>query len=182
MARSYWQDPLLACDFALMEVPNAAAVPAVLAFPWKAAQSAIENGNFIGMQNIDMPTMTLELEEVREGNTGRIYQIPTGFASGGDVTIRQAVMPLALDMYLWWQQAVLGRFGPRRHLFVVQTRRDKTLPARMYLCNNCIPRSYTPVSALDGNSGQVTTESMTFHTDNIVVIPVPASDVIPSLF
>ena len=177
MARSFLLDPLMVHNFALIEVPAASLLP--LAFPLKTAQSAIANGNFVGFQSMTVPSMSMEMKTIKEGNNPLVHQVPLGFQTGGNVTLTMAVFPLNIDMYLWWQQVRDGMFAPRRHLILTHTRLDKGLPARMLQCSNCIPVEWKPASDFDANSTAVSMESITFYTENISVIPVPLSDVIP---
>lgn len=182
MARSYWTDPLLSCNFALIEVPCAAAVPFVLAFPIKTAMSAIQNGNFVGMQSVSIPTLSLEMEEIKVGNTGMTHRVPSGYSSGGDLVLSHAVMARGLDMYAWFMQAFGGRFGPRRDLMVCHTRLDKALPARILLCRDCIPTSYQPSNDFAGDAAQICMETLTLYTPWIDIIPISASDAAPGAF
>lgn len=180
MARSFIEDPLMACNFALIEVPVAGPLP--LAFPFKTIRSALSNGNFVGMQNISIPEISLETKEIRQGNWPYLRQIPIGFSTGGNVTLSQAVLPLATDMLLWWLQAVNGIFAPRRNMMIVHTRLDRSLPTRILSCENCIPISYKPASDFDASASEVSIESLTFWTEKIDIVPVPLSDIIPDAF
>lgn len=175
MARSFFTDPLMASNFALMEVPVAG--PAPLAFGFKAIKSAISQGNFIGFQTMSIPEMTLETREIRQGNWPYIHQVVSGFASGGNVTIEQAVLPRATDMYFWWLQSVNGLLGPRRNMLLTHTRLDKALPARMLSCQGCIPISWKPASDFDANASEVSLESLTFWTPRIDIIIVPETPI-----
>ena len=176
MARSFVLDPLMTHNFALIEIPTASPL-APLAFPLKTATSAIANGNFVGFQSMTIPEFTMETKEIKAGNWPYVHQVPTGFQHGGPVTLSMAVMPLNVDMYLWWLQVVNGVFSPRRNLILAHTRQDKALPARMLSCENCIPISWKPASDFDATSTAVSLETITFHTQRINVIPVPISDI-----
>ena len=171
MARSFVTDPLLTCDFALMEVPVSGLLP--LAFGQKVVESALSNANFIGFQSLGVPTPSMETKTVKEGNWPFIHEVPLGFQAGGEVTLRHAVTQTQFDMWLWWKQATLGRFAPRRHLMAVHTRRDKRLPARIIAFWECIPKSWQPSSDLDANASTVAVETMTFYTEKVDIIPVP---------
>ena len=172
MARSFIFDPLMAHNFALIEIPTASPT-APLAFPLKTAQSAIANGNFVGFQSMSVPEMTLETREIKQGNWPYVHQVPTGYQMGGNVTLSMAVLPLNVDMYYWWLQAVNGIFSPRRHLMLAHTRLDKRLPARLLSCQNCIPVAWKPADDFNADTTAVSMESITFHTQRIDVIPVP---------
>lgn len=176
MARSFFTDPLMACNFALMEVPLAGAAP--LAFGFKAIRSAISQGNFVGFQSMTVPEISLETREIKQGNWPHIHNVITGFASGGNITLNQAVLPEALDMYAWWLQAVNGLIGPRRNLILTHTRLDRALPARILSCQSCIPVSWKMASDFDSSASEVSVESLTLWTqkvDIIIVPPVPIS-------
>lgn len=175
MARSFYLDPLMTHNFALIEVPAPTLLP--LAFPLKTAQSAIANGNFVGFQSMTVPELQMEMKSVKEGNNPYVHQVPLGFQNGGNVVLSMAVFPLNIDMYLWWKQVVSGLFAPRRHMMLTHTRLDKGLPARMLLCSNCIPVAWKPASDFNASESAVSIESITFYTENITVIPVPISDI-----
>lgn len=177
MARSYFLDPLLSHNFALIEVPAPTLLP--LAFPLKTAQSAIANGNFVGFQSMSVPELSMEMKTIKEGNNPYVHQVPTGYQTGGNVTLTMAVFPLNIDMWTWWKQVVAGMFAPRRHLMLVHTRPDKGLPARMILCQNCIPTMWRPSTDLNASETSVCMESITFYTENVEIIPVPFSDILP---
>lgn len=178
MARSFQVDPLMTHNFALIEVPVANPF-APLAFPLKTATSAIANGNFVGFSSMTIPEFTMETREIKQGNWPYVHQVPTGYQQGGQVTLTMAVMPLNVDMYHWWLQVVNGVFAPRRNLILAHTRQDKALPARMLICENCIPITWKPGSDFDATVTQVSMESITFHTQRIRVVPVPLSDLLP---
>ena len=161
----------MACNFALMEVP--AAGPRPLAFPFKTAQSALSNGNFVGFSSISMPELTIETREVKEGNWPYVHQLLTGHQSGGTMVFSQAVLSPATDMYLWWKQALKGIFAPRRDLLVTHTRLDPSLPNRILHCQNCIPVGWSPASDFDAMSSTVSMESMSIHVERIDIIPRP---------
>lgn len=175
MARSQFTDPLMACNFALIEVPVAGLLP--LAFPFKAVRSALSQGNFIGFQSMTVPEITVETREVRQGNWPHVHQVVTGFASGGNITLNQAVLPLGLDMYAWWKQTINGVFAPRRNLLLTHTRLDRSLPARMISAQLCIPVSWKCATDFDASLSEVSVESLTLHTHKLDIIPVPISDV-----
>ena len=177
MARSFITDPLMAHNFALIDVPTPTLLP--LAFPLKTAQSAIANGNFVGFQSMTVPEFTMETKTIKQGNWPYVHEVPTGFQSGGNVTLTMAVFSLNVDMYQWWLQVVNGIFAPRRNLIMVHTRLDKALPTRMLSCENCIPVAWKPSTDFDATSTAVAMETITFHTQRINVIPVPLSDVLP---
>lgn len=180
MARSFVEDPLMACNFAMIEVPIIGVPP--IAFPFKTIRSALSQGNFVGFSGMTVPTMNLETREIRQGNWPYIHQVATGFSSGGQVTLRQAVLPLATDMYFWWLQSVNGVLGPRRNFIMAHTRLDKALPARNLVCANAIPVSWKPASDFDANDSSVSLEEITLHVQRIDVIPIPLSDIFPGAF
>lgn len=171
MARSFFTDPLMACNFALMEVPVAG--PAPLAFGFKAIRSAISQGNFIGFQSMSLPELTLETKEIRQGNLPYMVQVPMGFSSGGNIVLSQAVLPAANDMYFWWLQAVNGLIAPRRNMLLTHTRLDRGLPARLISCSGCIPVGWQPGSDFDANASEVSVESLTLWTPRVDIITVP---------
>ncbi len=177
MARSHYSDPLMACNFALIEVPVAGPMP--LAFPYKAIRSAVSQGNFIGFQSMTVPEVSVETREIRQGNWPHIHQVVTGFATGGNITLNQAVLPLGLDMYAWWKQTLNGLIAPRRNLLLTHTRLDRALPARMISAQLCIPISFKCASDFDANLSEVSIESITLHAhkvDIIIVPPVPITN------
>jgi len=171
MARTFWLDPLMACNFALVEVPASSFAP--LAFPLKTARSAISSGNFIGFQSASVPEFSVQTREVLEGNWPYVHNVVVGYQSGGNITLTQAVLPDAIDMYLWWLQGVNGIGSPRRNMMLLHTRLDRSLPARILSCENCIPISWKPASDFDAYDSAVSIESMTMWTSRINVIVVP---------
>jgi phage tail-like protein len=171
MARSISTDPLLTCNFALVDVPFAGIPPVV--FTQKLVRSALSGGVYIGLQGISVPVQQLATREIREGNHPYTHQVHTGQLSGGECVLRQAVLGTHLDMFLWWQQAIWGRVGPRRHFAVIHLRQDKTLPSRILLLENCIPISWQPASDFDAESAQVSLETMTLSVEDVLVLPLP---------
>lgn len=173
MARSASSDPLLAYNFAVIDIPVPGLLP--LAFPGKTILSAIESGSFVGFQGIDMPSFQCEMKEIKEGNWPRIHKINMGFANGGQATLRQAVLPYATDMYYWFAQALWGRVAPRRNLLIAQLRNDKQVPQRLILLEGCVPEMWQPSSNFDATSSEVTTEEITLSVTNIDIVPLPAT-------
>lgn len=171
MARSANTDPLLAHNFALLEVPVAGLRP--LAFPEKTARSWAGGRNFIGFKSIELPEVTVEHKTIKEGNWPYVHSISTGFVETGDVTLEMAVFPTNTDMWIYFQQAVWGKIVPRRSFMVVQTRADKVLMQRIYWLENCVPKSWSPVSALDAQTSEVTIERLTLSVHRIRIIPTP---------
>lgn len=156
-----------------MEIPVAGLLP--LVFGQKVVESALSNANFIGFSAIDIPSISLEMKEIKEGNNPYVHQVPLGYQPGGEVTLRHAVTATQFDMWLWWRQATYGRFAPRRHMMMVHIRRDKRLPARIIAFWECIPKTWTPSSGMDANASEIALESLTFYTSRIDVNPVPPS-------
>jgi phage tail-like protein len=171
VARSSNSDPLLAHNFALIDIPVPGLLP--LAFPVKTITSALESGSFVGFQAIDMPEATMETKTIKEGNWPRIHKVPIGFMNAGQVTLRQAVLPYNTDMYYWFAQALWGRIAPRRTLLVVHLRADKLIPQRLVKLEGCFPTSWRPSSALDGSSTEIVTEELTLEVSNLDFIPLP---------
>lgn len=180
MARSFVTDPLMTCNFAIMDVPVAGIIP--LAFPVKQAMSALSNGNFIGAQSVSVPEQTLETRAIKVGNQPYVKNVLTGTASSGDVVISWAVFQANLDMWAWWLQAVNGAGAPRRHIMICHTRQDRSLPARIIYCESCIPIGWKPADDFDANSSQVSLETMTLSTERVRIIPVPLADIAPRAF
>lgn len=171
MARSYLEDPMLTCNFALIDVPVASAIP--LAFPFKLARSSLSQGTFIGMSDISIPAMNLETTEIREGNNPYVHEVYTGYHTGGDCTLRQAVLAQALDMRIWFDQCLLHRVAPRRNFLVAHLRQDRSLPARLISLRNCIVKSYKPASDFAALSSEVSYEEITMGVQYVEVFPVP---------
>jgi len=174
MARSYLVDPLLACNFALIDVPAVGLAP--LAFPFKLAKTALANGSFVGMQSISVPEMSAETRQIKEGTADFVHTVYTGFTTGGTATLTQAVLASSLDMYLWFLQGIRGRFVPRRHFIVAHLRQDKSLPRRLVFLQNCIPISWKPASDFDATAAQVSLESITMQVTHITPIPTQFDD------
>jgi phage tail-like protein len=173
MARSVNTDPLLAHNFALLEVPVAGLLP--LAFPLKVIQDAISGNSFVGFQSIDFPTVELELKPIKEGNWPYTHNVSTGFVDSGEVTLEFALFPTNLDMWVYFQQNVWGRVAPRRSFLVVQTRANKTQIQRVYWLEDCIPKSWTPTSGMNAQSSEVLVERLVLDVHRIRVVPTPTA-------
>jgi len=171
MARSFTTDPLLAHSFALLDVPVAGGIPVVFAI--KALQDAIGSGSLVGFRSIKLPPMELELKEIKEGHWNRIHKVATGFVDSGEVELEMALFPWNVDMYLYFAQAMFGRFSPRRSFLVVNLKNDKLIPWRVMLLEDCLPRSWQPSSDLDAMTSEVLVESMTLAVNKISIIPAP---------
>ena len=171
MARSFFEDPLLTCNFALIDVPVAAAIP--LAFPFKLARSALSQGTFVGMSDISIPAMTLETTQIREGNNPYTHEVLTGNHSGGDCTLRQAVMAESLDMQIWFQQCLWGRVAPRRNFLVAHLRQDKSIPQRLISLRNCVVKSWKPADDFSALNSGISHEEIVMSVQYVEVIPVP---------
>jgi phage tail-like protein len=171
MARSASTDPLLAHNFALLDVPVAGLLPT--AFPIKTVASAIGNGSFVGFKSIEMPTATIETKDIKEGNWPYVHKALTGFVDSGQVTLEFGLFSYNTDMWLYFQQAIWGRIAPRRSFLVVQTRADKLTLQRIYWLEDCLPVSWTPVSGLAADSSEVTSETLILDVHRIRLVPVP---------
>ena len=171
MARSVNSDPLLAHNFALIDVPVASALP--LAFPIKTAQSAIQSGTFVGVKSIDIPEMTNDAKEIRELNGVFTHKVPSGYTTCGDATIEMAVFNSSLDMFVWFMQVAYGQLAPRRSILVVQFRNDKLIPQRLTLLHDCFPTAWKPASTLDATDGSVVMESLTLSVHRVTIVPLP---------
>jgi len=97
MARSYVDDPLMSFNFALIEVPVPNPI-APLAFPLKTAMTALSNGSFVGFKSMSVPAFTMDMKEIRQGNSPYVHMVPTGYQTGGQVTLTMALMPSNIDM------------------------------------------------------------------------------------
>jgi phage tail-like protein len=165
VARAATTDPLLTCNFALIDVPVTGAGHPT-AFPdFKSKESS-----FVGFQQIDMPEATMETKTIKEGNWPKIHKVPIGFMNAGQVTLRHAVMPTNTDMYQWFLQALWGRVAPRRHLVVVHLRADKLVQQRKLLLSDCFPTTWRPSTALDATSTEVVTEELTLEVGSLSYI------------
>lgn len=152
----------------MIDAPIASAIP--VAFPAKTAQNASEL-QLLSFQSITIPTMDIQMKEIEEGNWPFTHSVPTGRVRTGQVTIRHAVTPLSLDFYMWFHQAVYGKFGPRRHFTVVQTRADKLTPRRLILLEGCVPVSWKPAGDMDASSSDVSLEELTMSCHRVEVLP-----------
>lgn len=169
----------MTCNFALMEVPVAG--PAPLVFGFKAIKSAISQGNFIGFQSMTVPEMTIETKEIRQGNWPYVHKVYGGHTMGSQVTLSQAVLPLALDSYAWYLQASNGLLGPRRNFLLTHTRLDRALPARVLSCQGCVVESWKPASDFDAMDSSVSIESLTFFVQKLDVIIVPGAEAVSAV-
>lgn len=172
MARSVASDPLLAHNFALIDIPVPGLLP--LAFPLKTIISAVDSGTMIGFQEIEIPSFTIEMREIKEGNWPRKHKVPLGFCDPGQVILRQAVLPYSTDMYHWFVQAKWGRVAPRRDLLIVHLRNEKTVPYRFIRLEGCIPEVWQPSSTLSATNSEAVVEELTLAVANIEIVPLTA--------
>jgi len=171
MARSFTTDPLMSHSFALLDVPQAGGIP--IAFSIKSLQDAVGSGAFIGMKSIELPSVQLELKEIKEGNWNYVHKVPTGFVDAGEVTLEMALFPWNLDMFVYFRQAMKGIFGPRRSFLVVNLKNDRFVPWRVLMLHDCVPSSWTPSSSMDASASEVLLESMVLDVHQISVVPAP---------
>ena len=171
MARSATTDPLLSHHFALLDVPVAGLSPT--AFPLKTAQSAIDNGSFVGFSAIQMPEMTMGTREIAEGNWPFVHEIFDGRHTGGDMTLEFALFPTNFDMYFWFMQAVWGRIAPRRNFLLCHLDAGKLLPRRVLNLQNCIPKTWNATSDLDAKASEVLLETLVINVQRILPVPLP---------
>jgi phage tail-like protein len=169
MARSVNSDPLLSHNFALLDVPIGGPWP--VAFPAKTLLNS--RSALLGFAEMDLPDVSLEMKDVKEGNWPFIHRVTTGFVSSGQVTLRQALLNTNTDMYQWFEQAIWGKYGPRRSFIAVNTRNDKTIPQRMHLLADCIPQSWKPSSNMSAGTSEVLMEELTMEVMRVQVIPLP---------
>jgi len=170
MARSIDTDPLMVANFALMELSSDG--PSLRkggVLPLSRGRSS-SNGIYIGFQSISMPEVSVEYQDITEGNWPYPHKVPLTKASTGDVTITQAVVPTSSDFYVWIFQTLWGRGAPRRHLSIVHLDSGKLASGRQIGLYNCMPVSYTPGSEFDANSAEVSIESLTFNVERIEIL------------
>jgi phage tail-like protein len=170
MARSANTDPLLAFNFAILEVPVAGLFP--FAFPIKTIQDALSGQAFVGFKSIEMPTVQLETREIKEGNWPFVHTITTGHVTTGEVKLEMALFPVNTDMWVYFSQAVWGRVAPRRSFLVAQMRNDKSIQ-RVYWLEDCLPTAWTPTSGMDALSSEVLMEDITLQVHRIRILPIP---------
>jgi len=168
MARTTDTDPLSNFNFYLIDVPIAGVIP--VAFPFKIGQNASQ-GQLLSFKSITIPTMELQIKEIQEGNWPFKHNVPLGFVNTGQVTIASAVTSLSMDFFLWFHQAVYGKFGPRRNFTIAHTRQDQTIPRRIILLEGCIPVSWKPSSDFDATSSDISIEELTMAVNRVEVTP-----------
>lgn len=168
MARALSTDPLQNFNFYLLDIPVPSIVP--VAFPFKIGQGAAE-GQLLSFKSISVPTVTMAMKTIQEGNWPFAHQIPLGKVTTGDTTIESAVTSLSMDFYLWFFQAIYGTGAPRRNLTVVHTRADKLNPRRIINLFGCVPKTWQPSSNFDANSSDISIESLTMSVHQVEVLP-----------
>lgn len=180
MARSANTDPLLAHNFALLEVPVAGLLP--LAFPQKTIQSALGSGSFVGFKSIEMPEIEVEHKQIKEGNWPFVHSVSTGFVDSGQVSLEFALFATNTDMWVYFQQAIWGRIAPRRSFLIVATRPNKSVIQRIYWLEDCLPRSWAPAGGgFDAMSSEVMMEKIVLDVHRIRIIPTPTTISAPNL-
>ena len=101
MARSIDTDPLMVANFALMELSSAGpSLRKGSVLPLSRGRSS-SNGIYIGFQSISMPEVSVEYQDITEGNWPYPHKVPLTKASTGDVTITQSVVRTSSDFYIW---------------------------------------------------------------------------------
>lgn len=185
MARALSTDPLQNFSYYLLDIPVAASPP--VAFPFKIGQGLSE-GQLLSFKSISIPSVSMGMKTIQEGNWPYAHQIPTGQITTGDTTIEAAVTPLSMDFYLWFFQAVWGTGAPRRNFTVVHTRADKLIPRRVVNLFGCVPKSWQPSSNFDASSSELSIESLTVSVHQVEVLPgipgppsVPNAPVVPGV-
>ena len=168
MARAVETDPLQNFNYYLLDIPTLSVIP--VAFPFKIGQGASE-GQLLSFKSISVPSVTMGMKTIQEGNWPYAHQIPMGQISTGDTTIEAAVTPLSMDFYLWFFQAVWGTGAPRRNFTVMHTRADKLQPRRIINLFGCVPKSWQPSSNFDATSSEVSIESLTMSVHQVEVLP-----------
>lgn len=170
MARSIDEDPLMAFNFALVEVPTVSLLP--VAFPLKTGQ-AVGDQTLVSFQSIDIPTMQIQTRKIQEGNWPYTHTVLLSATQTGQVKIKQAVTPANVDFFLWFSQAVTGKSGsaPRRSFVVIHTRADKVIPRREIFLWDCIPVEWKPASDFNASSNEVSIEEITLECNRVEVLP-----------
>lgn len=168
MARAQDTDPLSVFNFYMIDAPIASPIP--VAFPFKVAQNASEQ-QLLSFKSITIPTMDMSLLEIEEGNWPFTHHVPIGKVRTGQVTVNHAVTPFSMDFYLWFHQAVYGKFGPRRNFTVIQTRADKLTPRRIILLEGCVPVSWKAAGDFDAHSSDLSIEELTMQVHRVEVTP-----------
>ena len=123
--------------------------------------------------SIQMPTIDVETKEIKEGNNPRIHSVLTGFSNSGEVELEMALWPWSVDMFVYFAQAMYGRYSPRRSFLVVNLKNEKSIPWRVLLLESCVPKQWVPSSALDANTTEVLVETMTLDVHRIVPVAAP---------
>jgi phage tail-like protein len=170
MARSANTDPLMAYNFAILEVPVAGLFP--FAFPIKTVQDALTGQAFVGFKSIDFPTVSVETVDIKEGNWPFVHKFVTGYVDSGEVKLEMALFPINTDMWVYFSQAIWGRVAPRRSFIVIQMRNDNSIQ-RAYWLEDCLPTSWTPSSGMDAQSSEVLMEDITLSVHRIRILPTP---------
>ena len=178
MARSGNLDPLMASNFALMELsigtvpfdPKREGKGPILdasVFPGTRGFSPRDLKLFLGFQSMSIPDVALETKEINEGNWPFTHKVPLTRMTTGDVTITQAVFSSSSDFYIWIFQALWGRGAPRRNLAAVHLDYAKKDVRRKLLLYNCVPVSWKPGTDFDASAAEVSVEELTFHVERM---------------
>ena len=174
MARPMETDFLQNHRFVLEEVRSEA----------KPVFSEKEGGNpFLGLRgsiscaSISLPTISAETTPINEGTEAFTHHVHSGRAVGGEVELAWAVVPFGgIDMYRWLHMAIFGNDVARKD-FLVHHMTDGLVKARTYHLEGCLPISWTPTTALDANSDDVSIETLTMDVHR-VVLHIPAKSVV----
>ena len=166
----------MASNFALRELnsPSVAAsktdpTPRDARILGQSSKRTQDTSGLIGFQTITMPSVSLELRDVVEGNWPHVHRIPVTRMSTDDVTLTQAVFRNSSDFYTWIFQALYGRGAPRRNFVIVHLGRGifGWEGKRLIRLMNCVPVSWKPGSDFDANAAEVSIEELTIHVERI---------------
>lgn len=179
MARALDTDPLMLANFALRELASTPVPTTILITPNQPIDEILDakiftesldpSNSYIGFQNLSIPDVGVQFEEINEGNWPFTHKVPITRATVGDVTITKAVLKTSSDFYSWIYQTLWGRGSPRRNFMIEYLDRTKGFSPRQIKLYHCLPVSWKPGEDFDANSSDVSIESLTFNVERIEI-------------
>lgn len=199
MARSVANDYLQVHRFHLLDIPDSV----LGALAGDVFLTSIPS--WAGFSSVSIPEVSIEHEEVREGNLEHPFKFVKGVGFG-NVVMRKGMTWYDSDFWTWVVKAVAGFYPPRKNFLLMQfapvaragsganelakgffenTRLQENPEvltgqnlsvAKAWWLEGCLPVSYKAGSDLDANSGAISVTEMAMHPQYVNEILMPPVD------
>ena len=128
-----------------------------------------------GFQNVDVPEVTVNAVEYREGTYTYTRKQP-GIPTQGELSLRRGVTRASSDFYNWILNVIEGR-DYRTDLEIYHYHRvdegfqqtDGT-PSRIYRALECFPTRYKPAETLEATSEDISVEDLGLAYEELVLV------------